>query len=243
MTATTIVFAREDLSIPGAPETPPGDDGGAPDAGAHFFALVRDSNPDVIVLDLSSRPSVGVATILKIRRHCEVPILVVCDPSHPKVAEFRIAGAADCIATPIDLLDLNDRLQQIIRVTQRTPQWIATPNAFTFAGLTFYPYRDLLAAQNAATLTLTTSECRLLRHFVAHPWRLCPRAELAAVLYGNRLSGDRAIDVVINRLRRKLVLLRGAAARTLIKTEFRRGYLLVAAVSTAEGGSEADAAA
>jgi two-component system OmpR family response regulator len=161
------------------------------------------------------------------------------------VAEFRIAGAADCIATPIDLLQLSDRLQQIIRVTKRKPQqWNATAGVFTFAGLTFHPHRDLLATPSGATLSLTTSESRLLRHFVSHPWRLCPRTELAAALYGgDRPSGDRAIDVVINRLRGKLVLLRGAAARTLIKTEFRRGYLLIAAVSTAECAGEADAAA
>ncbi|HEY2530044.1 MAG TPA: response regulator transcription factor [Xanthobacteraceae bacterium] len=233
MSAATIVFAREDFSIPGVA---PGDDGGALDAESHFFALVRDSNPDVIVLDLSRNPSVGIAAILKIRRRCQTPILAVCAPGDVKIAEFRIAGAADCIPTPVDLLLLNDRLQEIIRVTQRALQRrYPTGDTVEFGGLTFYPYRDLLTAPNGATLTLTTSESRLLRHFVSHPWRLCSRTELVAALYGaDRLAGDRAIDVIINRLRRKLILLGGPAARTLIKTEFRRGYLLVATVSTAE---------
>ncbi len=243
MSAATVVFAREDLSIPGAAETVSGKDDEAINSEANFFTLVRDSNPDVIVLDLSDRPFTGVATILKIRRQCQIPILAVCDPNHPSIATFCIAGAADCITTPIDLLQLNEKLQQIIRVTQSKPQAWNAPNVFTFAGLTFYPYRDLLTVQSGATLPLTSLESRLLQHFVSHPGRLCPRAELSGALYGDhRASGDRAIDTVVNRLRHKLVLLRGAAAQTLIKTEFRRGYLFVSTVSTADG-SGADAAA
>jgi two-component system, OmpR family, response regulator len=236
MSAATIVFAREDFSIPGERRPTAGEDGSTLDAEGHFFALIRDSNPDVIVLDLSKNPAAGVAAILKIKRQCQTPILVVCESGDPVMTEFRIAGAADCIPTPIDLLLLNERLQHIIKVTQRASHRLEpVRDTLNFAGLTFCPYRDLLTGLNGATLTLTTSESRLLRHFVSHPWRLCSRTELVAALYGgDQLTGDRAIDVVINRLRRKLIALGGPAARTLIKTEFRRGYMLVAAVSTAD---------
>jgi two-component system, OmpR family, response regulator len=228
MSAVTIVFAREDLSIPGTAEMP------QPDVESHFFTLVHDSNPDVIVLDVGGNPAAGVATILKIRRRCRVPILVVCDLGDPAVRELRIAGAVECIPAPIDILLLNEMLQQIIKVTRKDslPRTVV-PDEFAFAGLLFYPHRDLLAARHGATQSLTTSESRLLLHFVSHPWRLCPRAELAELLYGSdRVASDRAIDVVINRLRRKLIVLGGAVGQTLIKTEFRRGYLLVARVAT-----------
>jgi hypothetical protein len=59
--AATIVLAREDLSIPGAPETALP----SPDAVQnHFFDLVSDSEPDVIVLDFSGAPRSGTDTIL-----------------------------------------------------------------------------------------------------------------------------------------------------------------------------------
>ena len=72
-----------------------------------------------------------------------------------------------CIATPVDILLLNDRLQQIIRVTQRGLQGGGHPprTQSSFAGLTFYPYRDLLAGPNGATLTLTTSESPIAAAF------------------------------------------------------------------------------
>ena len=244
MSTATVVFAREDLSIPGAAEPARADHGGTFDPEAHFFNLLRNSNPDVIVLDFRRFPSKGVETIFKIRQQSIVPILVVCNnPQDPVAEEFRIAGAADCIPTPIDILRLNRALQHIIRVTRPNRQQHGNaPAAFAFAGFTFYPQRNLLAVASGATLGLSSSESRLLLHFVSHPGRLCPRAEIAGVLHGDdRASGDRAIYAVISRLRHKLVALRGVVAQPLIKTEFRRGYLLVAGVSTAHESEDASA--
>src|SRR5713226_1793623 len=102
--AATIVFAREDLSIPGAPIcTGPSVDQ-ADAVQTRFFALVSDSKPDVIVLDFRSAPRSGTDTILTIRRRSTVPILVVCNPAHPLAKKYLTAGAADCISAPVDIL-------------------------------------------------------------------------------------------------------------------------------------------
>ena len=87
MGASTIVVAREDLSIPGAADTGNGAANGAADIEARFFNVVRQFNPDVVVLDLTGSPSNGTATILKIRRRTGVPILVVCEPDDPLMRE------------------------------------------------------------------------------------------------------------------------------------------------------------
>jgi DNA-binding response OmpR family regulator len=72
----------------------------------------------------------------------------------------------------------------------------------------------------------------VLVHFVGNPWALCTREALAEALYGpHRLNSDRAVDVIVTRLRKKMTTLGGAAAQRLIKTEFRRGYVFVAQVS------------
>jgi DNA-binding response OmpR family regulator len=58
---------------------------------------------------------------------------------------------------------------------------------------------------------------------------------LAEALYGpRRPNSDRAVDVIVTRLRKKIGALGGPAAHGLIKTEFRRGYVLVAEVSVGE---------
>jgi two-component system, OmpR family, response regulator len=231
--ATTIIFAREDLSIPGAAE-----DAGPvrqePDAvQAYFFDLVSRSNPDVIVLDFSRVPVDGTDTILTIRQRTDIPILVVCDPDRSRIDDYRIAGAVDCIPAPVDIVSLNQTIQKIIRVRGRgRPSLTSGPGGFVFAAMRFHPRRNLLAGENGATADLTTSEGRLLAHFVSKPWILCTRGEIGELLYGpEHAVGDRAIDVVVNRLRKKLVAVGGADAEHLIKTEFRRGYLLITDVA------------
>jgi two-component system OmpR family response regulator len=232
--ATTIIFARDDLSIPGAPDNPMQMSGQADAIQAHFFDLVSRSKPDVIVLDFSRLLSSGTDTILTIRQRTDIPILVVCDPKHPLLDEYRIAGAADCIPAPVDILCLNQTIQKIMRVTRRgRPSLNRPPENFSFGGMNFYPRRNLLVGEDGSTTDLTSSEGRLLAHFVSKPWTLCTRNEIGELLYGpEHTVGDRAIDVIVNRLRKKLVSLGGPAAEQLIKTEFRRGYLMVADVAT-----------
>jgi two-component system, OmpR family, response regulator len=237
--ATTILFAREDLSIPGGAEVEmPGRDR-SDSVQAHFFDLINRSRPDVIVLDFSHAPTAGTNTILTVRRRTDVPILVVCGPGQREIENYRIAGAADCIAAPLDIVSLNQTIQRIVRVRGRDrPVSNRAPDNFRFAGVSFYPSRNLLTGPAGSNIDVTTSEARLLGHFVSRPWTLCTRSEIGELLYGPEHSvGDRAIDVVVNRLRKKLVLAGGIDAEQLIKTEFRHGYLLVADVATLPFGT------
>jgi two-component system OmpR family response regulator len=232
--ATTILFARDDLSIPGGAEVGIAGRDRPDSLQAHFFDLISRSNPDVIVLDFSRTPAAGTNTILTVRRRTEIPILVVCSPEQPEMEDYRIAGAADCIAAPVDIVGLNQTIQRIVRVRGRgSPVSSRAPDNFCFAGVSFYPGRNVLNGPGGNNIDLTTSAARLLTHFVSRPWALCTRSEIGELLYGPEHSvGDRAIDVVVNRLRKKLVLAGGVDAEQLIKTEFRHGYLLAADVAT-----------
>jgi two-component system OmpR family response regulator len=101
-----------------------------------------------------------------------------------------------------------------------------------FSGLTFHPHENLLVGPDRATIKLTTSENRVLVYFVSNPWALCTREALAEVLYGpHRPNSDRAVDVIVTRLRKKITSVGGPEAQRLIKTEFRRGYVFGAEVS------------
>lgn len=237
MTVARIVFAREDLSIPGAVAVPLSWAEGSADTESRFFSLVQENSPDVIVLDVSRNPTVGVTAIIKIRQRCTIPILAVCDLSRSFPDDFLNAGAADSIGVPIDLLLLNQKLQQIIKITASDLRPHSAPSdIIRFAGFIFYSLRNLLAVEDGSAIGLTAAESRLLLHLVARPWRLCPRGELARALFDDdQPDHNRAIEHVINQLRGKFAGLRGSASRALIKTEPGCGYLLAAAVSSAQG--------
>src|SRR6516225_4974394 len=183
--ATTIVFAREDLSIPGAAEAEASGRDRPETVQTRFFDLISRSCPDVIVLDLSRTPIGGTDTILTVRRRTEIPILVVCNPEQPQIEDYRIAGAADCIAAPVDIVSLNQTIQRIVRVRGRDrPVSSRAPDNFRFAGVNFYPGRNLLTALKGNNTELTSSEARLLTHFVSRPWTLFTRSEIGELLYG-----------------------------------------------------------
>lgn len=225
--ATTIVVAREDFSIPGGEPH----DGNIPEPVAlesRFFNLLRESKPDVVVLDLRQANGDGVGMILKIRRQSRVPILVVCGQDNRSAQDYRFAGAAECIASPVDVVAFNEVLQQIVRVNgQAAPPSPREAEVVEFAGATFRPHQNLVLGPDGKVAHLTTAESLLLAHFVANPWEIQTRSALAEALYGkHRPATDRAIDVVVNRLRTKLRIV-GEATEHLIKTEFRRGYRFV----------------
>lgn len=225
--ATTIVVAREDFSIPGG--EPHDDNPPEPVAlESRFFNLLRESKPDVVVLDLRQANGDGVGMILKIRRQSSVPILVVCGQDNRSAQDYRFAGAAECIASPVDVVAFNEVLQQIVRVNGQAAQ--SPPReaeVIEFAGTTFRPHQNLVLGADGKVAHLTTAESLLLAHFVANPWEIQTRGALAEALYGkHRPATDRAIDVVVNRLRTKLRVI-GEATEHLIKTEFRRGYRFV----------------
>ncbi len=236
MGASTIVVAREDLSIPGAEGAANGSAGVAADIEARFFNVVRQHNPDVVVLDLTASEGNGIQTILKIRRRSGVPILVVCGPDDPQMREYCLAGAPECMQAPVDIMQLNQTVQQIIQLSKSSALTIAGEPRQTqpilFSGLTLHPHENLLVGPDGVAIKHTTSENRVLGYFVSNPLTLCTRDALADALYGpHRPNSDRAVDVIVTRLRKKIGSLGGPTAHRLIKTEFRRGYVFVAEVS------------
>jgi two-component system OmpR family response regulator len=235
MTGTsTIVVALEDLSIAGTEQN----GACAPDDELaienRFFELLRKNRPDVIVLDLCDTNGRGIKTIRKIRERSGIPILVICAPDDIHATDYRLAGAAERVFTPVDIVVLNETIQRIIRLTapvDTVPAW--RQDAVVFAGMTFRPDRNALRGPDGKNIRLTTAENNLLTHLLARSRTLCSRAELVDMLYGrHRPTSDRAIDTVVNRLRKKLVSVGGPTAEHVVKTEFRRGYVFVADVSS-----------
>src|SRR3954465_2215108 len=120
MGASTIVVAREDLSIPGATDAC-GDPVNCPDVEAQFFNVLREHQPDVVVLDLRDSREQGIGAILKVRRRSPPPIVVVCTADDPLIREYCLAGAAECMEAPVDIMLLNQTVQKIIQLSKGAP--------------------------------------------------------------------------------------------------------------------------
>ncbi len=230
--AATIVIARDDLSIAGGAEPAPAAKRHERDTEKAFFELVRTAQPDVIVLDCRGDASRGVDAIQKIRRRIHTPVLIICSSGDRRQHDYRIAGAADCLEGPFDILQLNHSIQHIMRLNAGlAPRPMDQSGIYQVAGLIFEPLQNTLASPEA-TVRLTTAENRLLLYFVSRRFVICSRTEIANAVYGALAAqGDRAIDVLVTRLRKKFADLRGPNTPSVIRTEFRQGYTFVGDVN------------
>jgi two-component system OmpR family response regulator len=235
--AATIVIVRPDLSILGAEESASTSQRRPPDTERAFFDLVQVQQPDVIVIDCrQAPPREGITAIHTVRRRVDIPTLIVCEAGDPLEQDYRIAGAAGCLASPFDIVGFNQTIHQIIRLAAPVTARAGSQNrTFAFAGLVHRPSQNSLVGA-VGSVKLTSAENNLLLHLLSRPWKVCSRAEIAEVVYGaHRPSNDRAIDLVVTRLRRKLVSLLGTLGENLVKTEFRRGYMVASDVTSPAG--------
>src|SRR2546423_1127641 len=83
-------------------------------------------------------------------------------------------SASECIAAPVDPLRLSQAVGRIVRLTgNNRAQTMHRSATFSFAGMSFQRERYALVADDGSSLELTSSEGRLLAHFLSRPWTLC----------------------------------------------------------------------
>ncbi|MDE2515503.1 MAG: winged helix-turn-helix domain-containing protein, partial [Rhodospirillales bacterium] len=140
-------------------------------------------------------------------------------------------GADDYVAKPFNPRELLARIRAVLRragesVEHRTD---AGTHALHFAGWTLEPARRRLLNPDGVEVALTGGEYDLLLALVERANRVLTRDMLLDLLRGRQAGPfDRAIDVAVSRLRRKLE--DDGRNAQLIKTVRGGGYVLAASV-------------
>ncbi|WP_395710000.1 response regulator [Reyranella sp.] len=158
---------------------------------------------DLIVLDVMMPGESGLEFAGELRRSDDVPILMLTAMGEPK---DRIAGLEqgvdDYLGKPFDPRELLLRIQNILR--RNKPQ--APANAETPRQVSFGPFQfDLEVgelAQDGKRVALTETETALLRALAARLGEAVSREALCRIV-GSAVN-ERAIDVQVTRLRRKI---------------------------------------
>jgi two-component system, OmpR family, response regulator MprA len=168
--------------------------------GADGLTLVRDWDPDCIVLDVMMPKIDGFSVIPLIRRMTEKPILMLTarGDARDRVEGLR-AGADDYLAKPFDLEELVER----VRAAMRRPN---------LAKATILRFADLEVDLDARTLkrgeqyiSLTTREFDLLATLARRPRRVFTREELLDLVWGSDHEVTIAtVETYISYLRTKI---------------------------------------
>ncbi len=170
------------------------------DNAADARAKMRSLQPDLMVLDVTMPGETGLDLTETLRRErSDLPILLLTARGAPedRIAGFE-AGADDYLPKPFDPYELVLRIRAMLR--RVTP---AEPAGKVPLGLlNFDAERGELAGADG-TVHLTGGEAALLGLLARTPGDVLSREAIAQAL-GMDEAGERAIDVQVTRLRRKI---------------------------------------
>lgn len=153
---------------------------------------------DLVVLDIMMPGQDGLSLTAELRRESEVPILLLTarGASEDRIAGLE-AGADDYLPKPFEPRELLLRIATILRRVQAT----RTDDMIRFGPFSFN--RQTAELRRADEMIhLTTGEISLLQALAAKPGRAMSRVELSDK--GVVAGSDRAVDVQMARLRRKI---------------------------------------
>jgi two-component system, OmpR family, phosphate regulon response regulator OmpR len=173
------------------------------DNAADARAKLRVVNPDLMVLDVMMPGESGLDLTGSLRREQghELPVLLLTARGAPedRIAGFE-AGADDYLGKPFEPRELVLRIRAMLRRAPPPPEPPAGP--VQLGELVFDRERAELTCADTP-LRLTGGEAALLSALAAKPNEVLSREEIAAAL-GMDDTGERAVDVQVTRLRRKI---------------------------------------
>lgn len=156
---------------------------------------------DLLVLDVMMPGETGIALAADVRRTSEVPILMLTalDEADDRVRGLE-AGADDYLAKPYEPRELLLRIASILR--RAAPRQPKPDGVARFGPFAFHPERGELR-QGDEPIRITDRERDMLAILSAAGGATVSREDLAG-LAGAEGGNERAVDVQVNRLRRKI---------------------------------------
>ena len=189
----------------------------------------------LVVLDLMMPGESGLDFARWLRSQSDVPIVILTAMGEEtdRIVGLEL-GADDYLAKPFNPRELLARIRAVLRRATADSATGAAPGeppakVIRFSGWVLEPARRRLMNPQEVEVPLTGGEYELLLALIERPNRVLTRDMLMDLLRGRQAGPfDRAIDVAVSRLRRKLE--DDGRNPQLIKTVRGGGYVLATSV-------------
>jgi DNA-binding response OmpR family regulator len=178
--------------------------------GVAGLQLFKQEAPDLVILDWMLPRLSGLDVLREMRKDTAVPILMLTarHEEADRVIGLEL-GADDYLTKPFGMRELAARVRALLRRIAHVEQILAQDRTqpadpISYGAMTLIPeaYQAIL---NDQTIPLTRIECDLLYLLMRNPGRAFSRAYLLDTVWGeNYVTGDRAVDNTVLRLRKKL---------------------------------------
>lgn len=195
--------------------------------GIGLDGLLEGERPSLIVLDLMLPGEDGLSICRRLRAAGGPPVIMLSalGEDTDRIVGLEI-GADDYLPKPCNPRELLARVRAVLRRGASDPGNAAAPTgekAWHFGGWSFDPRGMELRSAKGVAVALSAGERRLLTAFLERPMRVLTRDQLIELARGSDSDVfDRAIDVQVSRLRKKLA---GEDGAELIATVRSEGYM------------------
>lgn len=154
---------------------------------------------DLLIVDLMMPGEDGLSLTRSLRERFDVPIMILTAKGEAATRiEGLEIGADDYLSKPFEPRELLLRINNILRRADGGDEPLI--EYLRFGPYTFH-MQKLELTRNAQPVRLTDRERQILKAFAEAPGQTVDRV---ALLGDDGASGDRTVDVQINRLRRKI---------------------------------------
>ena len=179
------------------------------------------TNPDLVLFDITLPTFDGFYWIQEVRKHSQVPIIVIYEAEiDTNVMHAVAAGADDYIMKPFAMTVLLAKIQALLRRNKQT----ADAEEIMWDHNSFNPLTNILTNENG-TAQLTPTEGSMLQVLLSHRNKTVSKEQLLQWLWqGGKYLNENTLNVNISRLRTKLSTI---GLRQCIHTERGLGYRLV----------------
>lgn len=173
------------------------------ESGEKGVLALKNSSPDLIMLDIMMPGMDGYDTLKEIRKLGKTPVIMVTakDETFDKVLGLEL-GADDYIVKPFEPKEMTARVKAVIRrfMSNDKPD---TEGIVSVSNLTINMI-DYNVTYFDTVLELPPKEIELLNYLVNNPNRVFTREQLLDRIWGYDFFGEtRTVDVHIKRLREK----------------------------------------
>ena len=197
--------------------------------GQQMRQVMASDSVDLVLLDINLPGEDGLDLTRFIRGSYDVGIILVTGRTDDvdRIVGLEI-GADDYVTKPFNPRELLARVKTLLRrTTVRAPTGSETK---TFSGWRFDIRSRRLESPTGDKVALTRAEFELLNALVARPGTVLSRERLlACITHRSWDPGDRTVDVLVRRLRKKLEL--DPKSPEFIITAHGEGYMFAADVS------------
>jgi two-component system, OmpR family, response regulator len=190
---------------------------------------------DLVILDIMLPGSNGLDLCKEIRSNSSLPVIMLTarGSETDRIVGLEL-GADDYVAKPFNPRELLARINSVLRRARAhldAPQ-AGTGHCLRFEQWTLDTRRRELMDPKGVVVDLSTGEYDLLLTFLEAPQRVLSRDQLMDAAKHRMATGaDRAIDIQVSRLRRKIDV--SEEGQAIIKTIRGTGYMFVPSVERA----------